>query len=495
MLKKKANLGGHTVKTLSDEEIKNIQIEKSLHDASITQLEKSIKKEGFYKNLSDDHIEKEFEKNVGKQKTHQQNLAKLFSRKETLDRVGYGFSSNQYIMIFLFLTGAPIFLVGLLNALRDVFTILISSFVHQYIEFKKIKNTFISSSGIIFGFSFLLMACAIKLQIIWLFSVAFLLGSISVVAYGELYSDLLTKSLKSEKRSYFLQWILKKGLLITTICFLISGIILEYFGLQGNTFTFSLFNNTYTFMLHGYLIVFEIAAFAFILSGYLLSKLPSLSTKKRIPTQHLFKEYLHTLKFHYHEFLVNKRVKLMLVSSTLVSVVQSLGAAYYGWYIYKMFENSFFGGFLNIAIIFGFALLVSFIGPSFANFFRKKLGLSPLFVFGTLLLAMLPLTLVYNPHFLTIFFANSFAVIGASILGVAQGLLSSNLLNDYERKIYFHSLGIASIFPFLIMVPLGALFGHFFGLELLFKLILIILILIVVPINFKLVMMSQKQKI
>lgn len=462
-------------------------------------LSKNINTSNINKNQEKYDLNQDFGNNfsetISNKQTSQINLGKLFFKKEFLDRVGYGFAATQYVILFFFLIGTPIYLVGILNGLKDVLSTLFSFLIRQYMEFKKIKNNLISTSGIVFGFTFLIIAFAIKLKSILLFSIAFILGSISIVSYGELYTSLLNTTLKHEKRSWLLNFILDKGLIISAISFFISGIILQYFGLMGKVVKLMILDKTFIFTVNGYIIMFEIAAFAFIISGYLLSKIPSITTIPRTQSTFAFKTYITQLKSKYNEFKLNKRIKLMLTSFTLISLVQCLGTTYYAWFIYLKFKDLFFGGFLNIAIIFGFAIIISFVGPSFAKLFKEHLGLAPMFVFGTLLIGLLPLTLIYNPHFLTILFSNSIAVIGASILGVAQGLLARKLLNEYERKVYFESLGLSSILPFLIFIPICSIFAHFYGLELLFKVMIIMLVFIITPINLRLVVMSEKQKV
>jgi hypothetical protein len=116
-------------------------------------------------------------------------------------------------------------------------------------------------------------------------------------------------------------------------------------------------------------------------------------------------------------------------------------------------------------------------------------------VFGTLLLAIMPLVAVYNPNFVSITLANALSVIGAAILGMGQGLLIRKILNEEQRKLYYAALSIAVIIPFIILIPIGSWIAQAAGLIALFKVLALILLAIAAPIYFILVIFANKQRL
>src|SRR4030042_2080480 len=129
---------------------------------------------------------------------------RLLTAKEIFDRIGYGFASVQFINILFNLAGAGFFLIGVINGLKTVLSLIISSFLQEYVKIKQISKKFMSKAGILFGISFLFIALAVVIKSLALFSVALLVGSIGVVTYGDLYSRLVEQALKKEKMSKFL---------------------------------------------------------------------------------------------------------------------------------------------------------------------------------------------------------------------------------------------------------------------------------------------------
>ena len=184
------------------------------------------------------------------------------SIKEVLDKIGFGFSSQQFINILLFQTGASIFLVGLINALRVVFGNLTYFFIEKFRSLV-LNKRIISLGGITFGFSFLLVATAIFMNSLLLFSLAVLISSISVVFYGEaknLFRLSPGKAVLSER-------ITKYSLIITALSLFLAAYLMDAFPVSGGQVILTAFNSLVSFKLYGYLIVFEIAAISFILAG------------------------------------------------------------------------------------------------------------------------------------------------------------------------------------------------------------------------------------
>lgn len=416
---------------------------------------------------------------------------RLLTFKEVLDRIGYGFAPIQFINILFYLTGAGFFLIGIINGLKAIISLIISSFLQEYSKLQSIGRKFMSKAGVLFGISFLFIAMAVVIKSLLLFSLALLIGSVGVVTYGDLYNQLVERTLKKEKMSKFLLRISHYGVLITAVSFIVSGWLFDKFPIT-NAVKISVFGSQ--FPLYGYLIAFEITAIAFILSGYVLhyikEKQPDIGIIKGI-----IKGYLLRVRTQTKSFLSNKYLVILLIASSITGLVQILGNSYYGIFIYNNFKFMLFGGFLNVAVIFTFAIVVSFLGPAFSKYLNKKVGLAPTLVFGTLLLAMMPLVSAFNPNFLSVSIANALSVLGAAILGVSHGLLVRKLLTEHLRKLYFISLSIAVIVPFIFLIPLGSWLAQAYGLVTLFKVLAIILLVLAAPIYFILVVMANKLRL
>lgn len=416
----------------------------------------------------------------------------LFSTKEIFDRIGYGLAAHQFINILFFLAGGGVFFVGLIHGVRSALSGLIASFVREYSKYQTISRSFISNSGILFGFSFIALVLAIRLRSPTIFALALLIGSIGVVTYGELYDRLLQEGMKHERKNKFLKRITHWGLLITAGAFFLAGALIEFIGMKGNQITVL----GYTFPVTGYFITFELAAIMFIITGFVLSKIPLKTIKPKI---HSLKEfiiiYYFEIKEQIKQLFKNKNLALLFIGAILISCVEVLGASYYGYRVYQMFNNTLFGGFFNVAIVFGIAIFASFLGPIITRYFQRKTGLMPMFVFGSMLVAIFPLTLIYNHHFFAVLAAASCSVIGSSILGVAQGLLAKKILTPSTRKLFFHSLEILLVIPFLIIVPLGALVAYFGSFNLLFLLLAGMLVIVIVPLYFTLVVRTQHKRL
>lgn len=417
---------------------------------------------------------------------------KLLTAKEIFDRIGYGFASVQFINILFYLTGAGFFLIGVINGLKTIISLIISLFLQEYSRFKNLSKKLMSKAGILFGISFLFIAMAVVIKSLMLFSFALLIGSIGIVTYGDLYNQLVEQTIKKEKMSKFLLRMSQFGVLITAVSLLLSGYLFDKFPIL-NVTTINLFGKVLP--VYGYLIAFEITAIAFILSGYVLHYIKEKKIEAPPMTAGFFRGYYHRIKVQTKSFVNNRYLFTLLFASSITGLAQILGNSFYGIFIYDKFKLIAFKGFTNIAIIFTIVILASFLGPAFSNYLNKKVGLAPAMVFGTLLLAMMPLVAVYNANFVSITLAIALSVLGAAILGMGQGLLIRKLLNEEQRKLYFAALSIAVIIPFIILIPIGSWIAQTAGLIALFKVLSVMLLLIAAPIYFILVIFANKQRL
>lgn len=477
------------MKTSSSSEKKN---EEEYIPYSFDGVEENISPLEYFKEGENAKFNQRHQEHMRKTNKHYKKLNNLFSTKEVFDRVAYGLAAHQFITILFFLSGASAFLVGIIYALRSALSGLIASFVREYSKLQTVPKKVISISGIIFGFSFIGLVLAIRLYSPILFAIFLIIGTIGIVTYGELYDKLLREGIKHERKNKFLKNIAHIGLIITAVAFFLSGAIIQFVGMHGNKIILLGYNIPIT----GYFVVFELAAILFIMTGFILSKIPLKNIKPKIyAVKEFIKIYYHEIKEQTKRFFTNKNLLLLYLGAIIISCVEILGSAYYGYVIYDMYRNVLFGGFFNVAIIFGVAIFASFIGPMLTKFLQKHTGLTPMFVFGSLLVAILPLTIVLNQHFFAVLAAASSAVIGSSILGVAQALLARKILPPSVRKAFFNSIELLLIIPFLIFVPIGAFIAWYWSFATLFITMAAAIILLAVPLYLVLVLKTHRKRL
>jgi hypothetical protein len=425
---------------------------------------------------------------------------KLLSTKEFLDRIGYGFASQQFINILFFLSGASLFLIGFVNGIKTALIYLISGFLREYSKIKYFGKAYISASGIIYGLSFLGMAFAVVIHNPLLFAFSIFIGLAGIVAHGDLYIRLFNETLKNEHKKTFLKFISYFGIFITAISLLLAGLLMEFVPITGIPFSIDLmwlgFANPVHFKMYGYLLAFEITAVMFILSGYFVSFIDE--KRENVYSSSLYlsefvKAYFEASKEDSKIFIKNNKVLLLTFAAGVMTIAQVIGNSYYGIFIYDHFRHQFLGGFMNVAIIFVIALITSITGTMLTKTFAKNLGEAPMLVFGTLLVALLPLTMFYNPNLYAIGLATALSVIGGAIVGVAQGLIAERLMTEKEQPTYFKGLGFISIIPTIILVTIGAIIAQRFSLQMLFLGLGLVLACIVMPTYFILVLILQRE--
>ncbi|MBN1275840.1 MFS transporter [Candidatus Woesearchaeota archaeon] len=405
---------------------------------------------------------------------------RLFGTKEVLDRVGYGFSTHQFVNILFFqvasMTGFGYFLVGVFNGMKSLLSSVISSFLQEFQKVNHISKRFISRAGIVYGFSFFLMAIGYKLGWWWLFAVALLVGSVGVVSYGDLYNNLLRQNLKKERMGRFLSHIGQFGVIITAASLMASGWLLERFPASGRTV--ALLGREFTVV--GFVLSFMVTSVAFIVSGYVLSFIKERRAELSYSLREFVREYRARVRLQRRAFLGNRIIVLLLLTSVLLGLAQSLGNSFYGIFIYEEFKGVLLGGFLNVAVIYTVAVVVSVFGPWITARVHRSIGYSPMLVFGTMLVAIMPAVAAWNPDFYALGVANAVSIVGSGIVGASQGLLARKLLREEERKLYFASLSAMVVVPFLLLLPLGAWVAEMVGLQVLFKVLVVVLMVVAV---------------
>ncbi len=457
---------------------------------SIYVIKANLIKRGF----SEEKINEELQKIMRKGTDEKNKNNKILSINELVSRIGYGFASQQFVNILFMLSGASIFLIGLFSGIKASFSYLLSGFLKEYSKLKYIGKKFISISGMIYGFSFLGMAFAVVLRSPLFFAFSMLVGTIGIIAHGDLYSNFSNKLLKTEKRQTFLRFVSYFGILITAASLFAAGFLMQIIPMTGYRLVLDLhfleLAKPLVFHIFGYLLAFEMTAVMFILSGYMLSfiKDETENFQTNFRFYQFIGQYIKNATENTAVFTKNKKVFLLMLATVITTIVQILLNSYTGIFIYENFNQQFLGGFLNVAFVFVIALVASISGSVLTKKFARYLGEAPMLVFGTLLMALLPFTLFFNPNLYSISLAVAVSIIGGTIVGIAQGLIAERLLNENDIKRYFSSLGFVSIIPVFLIVSVGAVIAQVISLETLFLILAIVLAGIVMPIYFIIVM-------
>jgi len=403
--------------------------------------------------------------------------------KDFFDTVGYSFNSQQFVNIFFFLSGAGFFLIGLITGFKTILSVISSSVVSGYKRSNAVYKRIVMVSGIIFAVLLIALAFSVQIHAVITFSIILLLIGIFVVLHGDFYMKLKESLKLQSRRMAFLK---KYSLIITAACLLITGYVLDrinvapLFGIN--------FNNSF--------IMFSISALAILLGVLMVYTIKSDNNKVMNEERFSYAVYsgMKSIFLSFSSFMKDKLILMLILSGMLVSTVQILGSAYYGVFIYQNLGKYGFGPYMNVAVVFTIAALASMIGPFISRINAKEYGKVPMLVFGTLLMAIMPLTFYYNPNIVSISMGTLIGIIGAAISGVATGLLSSEIVPDTKRDEYFSMLGVFSVLPCIITVPAGAWIASFYGLPSLFLLLGVILVL-VACIYFGIVILHHKKNV
>lgn len=470
------------------EEIKR-ELEKS---HSINEVKNSLIKRGY---LEED-INKILGENLKFKSVERDKNDKILTIKELFDRIGYGFASQQFINILFMLSGASFLLIGLTNAVKTALASLMSGAIIELKKIKYIGKNLISTSGMVYGFSFFGIIIALVMKNPLIFAGSLIVGSLGIIAHGDLFLEYSKLLLKHEKRSDFLKLISYFGMLITAASLLIAGFVMEFIPLNGMVIDLGFVGlPNMAFKVFGYLLIFEITAIMFILSGYLLSLIKDAEALFTADMNFLrfLKNYFSDTISSYKIFSKNNKVYLLTIATISTTVLQVVGNSYYGIFIYERFKTQFLGGFLNVAVVFVVALIASLIGSMLTKRFAKSLGEAPMLVFGTLLISLMPFTMYFNPKLYAIALAAALSVVGGVIVGIAQGLLAERLMNESELKVFFSSMGFVSIIPILCIGALGAIVAQVLGLGQLFFYLGLALACVVMPMYFIIVLIVDAE--
>lgn len=469
-------------------------IESGLRDnQSLSEIKSDLMGKGYLEADIDKDLEKISESLGAGRKI--ETFASKLKKKTLLDKMSYGFSATQFINILFSMTGASIFFIGIINAFKSVFSTFFSTILTDYSKNALISDKFIRISGVIFGFSFLFLAMGISLRSKWIFAIALLLGSLGVVSYGDSFKSLMMRKIGKTKYVTLVSKWAFLGIVITATSLLLSGYILDFIPLTGKMFFVQVTESLkFPYRISGYLVIFMVTAISAIISAYILAKMNLGVLGDKVLIRHYISFFFVQIKGKMHRFFRNRNLFVLTLTTLVIAVFQSTLNSFIGIHIYYTYEKIWFGGFLNVAAIYALALLVSFAGPVLTSKLNKYLGLTPMFVFGSLIMALLPLTIVFNPtsYYPAILVATSLSVLGVAMIGSVQSLFASRLLNKSDREIYYASSGLIILPVFVIVVGFLVSFAQNNGLIALFKYIGIGVLALLLPLYFVLVLWSSK---
>ena len=449
-------------------------------------IEKELLQMGFLKDDIDRAIHTITGKILSDKKHEKSKLEGKFFLKEIFDRIGFGFGSEQYINILFLLSGASYFLIAIINGIRAMISSGLSSYIRDYTQKKGVSKRLLSYSGLSLGLAFIFMAVATYFRSVSLFVFALIAGSVGVVAYGEFYQSTLKETLREEKRGR-MELVYKYGLVITILSLLIGAGLMDRLELYGITLTLLGMELSSRFL--GYFFAFGIAALFFILAGYVLCFINQGAGMMNLKDllRHM-PEYAKNLDADMKSIIRKKKIFILVIAGSMTGMVQILGNSFYGIFIYDHFQNYGFGGFMNVAMISILALLVSLMTPHITRSNSKAYGKYPMLIFGTVLMAIMPLAFYYNPNLVSLGIGTILGVMGAAILGIANGLLSQELLPPDIKGNYFSAYTILTIIPYFLTVPLGAALVHFLGIQKMLLFLGLILLVLVAPLYFVLLL-------
>ncbi len=432
-----------------------------------------------YEVLSKGFLESDVDKIIKKQtgiSTKSYIVEKFFTR-ELFFKLSSGFGNDQFIYIFLFLLTSSYFILGVTVGLSVILSLLFSMFLQDLFKKKKISKTMILITGIMMALCLGLIGVGLFYELSWLIIICVLLLALGNVLIGEIYSIAFGKKSEEKTDSLLLTKIGGYSLFFVVIGLVLSGFFLNKY----NAFNYA--NNIIV------LIVFGAAGLCLLISVFILLNL--METKMQIETTSIFiliKQRLRSIRKMSGQIFKNKVVMMLAIGTAITGVIQTIGITYYGVFIYQYFTNIAFNGFLNVAIMFSVPIITSLFSTYMAKALSKQYGNIPALVFGTMLIAILPLTMWLKPGIINISMAIVCSVIGGSMIGLTTGLLLSNNIEPELRHWYFQGYTLLMVLAYVVFVPLGALvaeFGSFMGLmslQVLFAVMAIVLVLVVVPV-------------
>jgi len=409
---------------------------------------------------------------------------------ELFDRIGFGLSSIQYTNIFFFLFGINLFIIGLIHGI-NLFIQLIVSFLFE--GRRRLKNKTLSLFTKFLSIVFVLAMGVFSITSNKLgLLISFLFYSSFILIYSIKYNKVSYILLKSENRGFFIRHIALTGLIFTAIGIFLSAWILDYF-----SFAQDLFGKIqiFQFSINSPAIIYFSSALMLFMAFLIMLFFKSKTTEDEpIPRIDIFTKISYAIKT-LKEIFSDKKLMILSIGSIISFIANILVNAYLGIFIYTSLSNTGFGAFRNVALIFIIALFSSMLGPYIVRSNSRYIGKLPLLIFGTLLSAILPFAVYFNRGLMSLAIATLLGILGSSIAESALGMAFMDMISTEKRLAYFKSSSFIVSIPSIIFVALGALIAQFFGIQILFISISILIAFVVVPMYFALLVIESTRKI
>ena len=443
------------------------------------------------KGYSEELVDQSIKENLKKRKNLILKNSNIVLFKDFFDKIGFGFSSPLLIFAILYTINPQPLLIGVVVAIKSFIMLMSSSFIKEYDERFNFNPKKIATYGTIFGILFLVLGFAKRINSELIYTLGILISTFFMVLHGDLYSKYVAQKLIKSRSHKSIRFVSYFGLIITGLAFIVSGYLLDFNNITLN-FGFILIN------IPGYLLVFEIIAFAFIFSSYAFSFVhPEVLENKRDLKEQSEKKkkffilFFSELKTKFKVFFNNTNIKLIFYGTLFSGSLQSLITVFSGIYLYSQFLNTG-KAFFYLSIIFGFGILAATIAPTIARKLIRIFGKTPMLVFGVFLISIFPLSIYLNVSFYALIIANAISVIGSSTLAIVQSFIINNTLSETERTTYFSAINpiIALIVPFIILA--FSIMIQIVGIHKSLLILGVSNLVLVVPFYFSFVLRSQK---
>ncbi|MFH1510229.1 MAG: MFS transporter [Candidatus Woesearchaeota archaeon] len=385
--------------------------------------------------------------------------------KELLDRIGYGLGSWQYVNIIFFAIGSPLYIIAAFNGTRVFFTGLFSSYAKTFDS----TSRGIMLSGCLLAISFFVLGYAAYAKILRLFFAAAIVGGCAAVVYAEQYQTVFRSIVEKLRKPRIASQVAAYGTIITLTAMFFAAVFLDR-------------------KILSYSMMLTLAGVAFLMATFAVGRIAK--------TEHEpHRSVLKMVADQWREYKKSSLLVVILFCSSLSGMVNTFGNAFYGIFIFKYMTLTGFGGFTNVAVIFMVGLLAVLIAPSITRLNAVRYGKFPMLVFGTLLMAILPLSYYYKPNLLSIALGTIIGIVGAAIVGTSQGLVIMDTLRDEDRKKFFRFNSTVSVLPYIIFVPLVSWLVHTVDMRLLFFMLSLTLAAVVAPLYFVVVALHYKERV
>lgn len=455
-----------------------IKFKKKVIKKSVSIPNKKFKIQVFGKKLPEEQkIKKIISKHKIEKKKESKVTLKTYAAKEIFEKFGAGFVSQQYLNVLFSQIGASFFMIGMFHGLKELAGIFTSIFSKEYLSTRNPDNWVINALGVFLGISYLLVAVGLFTTSVYLVGTMLIIAGVITTYLGQIYAKCYINDIKKRPiLSNFPQY----SVTMIGLSLILGSYVLDNYPLHGKLIAIGS-----NFGLPGYFLLLSLASICFVISSQFLKKLVRVEKFEiKASIKSVIKEYLVMIKQIAPTLFKNRVIAVALIAGAMTGIVQTLGNIYYGLYIYKMFRYIGFGGFTNIAMIFIISIFSALMASTISKLLSKKYGNLPLLTFGTLMVAIQPLAYYFSPNLLAISMATMVGVIGASLTGLAIGLLVSHALEKEHRSNYYKVFSSLITIPYIIFIPIGSYIAQIVGLKILFLILSLLLIFLVTPIYF-----------